>query len=171
MSVGRLLPLKGIDIFLRAFARLRRELNVRARAIIVGEGADMERLRYIAHELNLDSDVCFTGYVHNPYAYMARSSLLVLSSRYEGFGNTLVEAMACGVNVVSTDCKSGPREILEDGKWGRLVPVDDAAALSDAMRIALQSPLPAEDLTRRAAYFSVERSAEKYYNVIRKVVK
>jgi glycosyltransferase involved in cell wall biosynthesis len=166
MSVGRLLPLKGLDTLIYAFSRLRRELGVDARLMIVGEGPDRERLEALSAGLGLGEDVCFVGYVQNPCAYMARASVVVLSSHYEGFSSVLVEAMACGVNVVSTDCKSGPGEILEDGKWGRLTPVGDSYAMAEAIFETLKSPLPAEELKMRASYFSTERAVDAYYDVI-----
>ncbi|MDR1874994.1 MAG: glycosyltransferase [Synergistaceae bacterium] len=171
MSVGRLAPVKGLDALIRAFALLRYEMRFDARLMIVGKGWDRKRLEALARLLEIDQDVCFVGYVPNPGAYMARASLVVLSSYYEGFASVLAEALACGVNVVSTDCKSGPREILEDGKWGKLVPVGDIEALAAAMRDALSAPLPPEDLKKHAASFSVELLIDAYYNVIRRVAR
>ena len=102
------------------------------------------------------------GYQENPYSYMKRASLFVLSSSWEGLPNVLIEAMATGTPVVSTDCPSGPREILMDGKYGLLVPVDSPAELGRAILRTLRDPLPPEDLQKRAAEFSVRTSAEKY---------
>jgi glycosyltransferase involved in cell wall biosynthesis len=167
LSVGRLMRLKGLDTLIRAFSQLRREMEVDARLMIIGEGGDRGRLEALTRLLDVDRDVCFTGYLSNPCAYMARAALVALASHSEGFPGVLAEALTCGVNVVSTDCKSGPREILEDGKWGRLVPVADADAMAGAMRDALRFPLPAEDLKRRATVFSADRAVDAYYNVIR----
>ena len=166
LSAGRLMDLKGLDTLIRAFARLRRGMQIDARLIIAGEGPERRNLEALAAEMDVAEDVCFTGYTPNPYAYMAKAAVVTLSSHYEGFGNVLAEALACGANVVSTDCRSGPREILEDGKWGRLVPVGDADAFSAALRDTLAAPLPAEALKTRAAHFSVERSVEAYCGAI-----
>ena len=97
------------------------------------------RLEGLASELGIAENVHFAGFEPNPYAWMARAAALVLSSRCEGFANVLVEALACGANVVSTDCPSGPREILEGGRWGRLVPVGDAAAMAEAISLDRKS--------------------------------
>ncbi len=102
------------------------------------------------------------GYVLNPYAYMARAQALALSSAWEGFANVLVEAMACGTPVVSTNCESGPAEILEAGRWGRLSPVGDPQALADSICKALDEPLPPDTLRQRASCFSIEAAAQRY---------
>jgi glycosyltransferase involved in cell wall biosynthesis len=133
--------------------------------MILGDGCDRGRLEALTRELEIEKDVCFTGYVPEPEAYMEKASLLALSSRHEGFATVLAEAMACGLNVVSTDCKSGPREILEEGKWGRLVPVGDYVALASAMKETMTSPLSPEELKGRAACFSVKRAVDAYYDL------
>ena len=166
LSVGRLMRLKGLDDLLKALGVLREKWNVNARLMLLGEGPDKPRLEKLAGTLGIADAVFFAGYQENPYAYMAKASLLALTSHYEGFGNVLAEALACGTNVVSTDCKSGPREILENGRWGRLVPVGDFEALAEAMRDALAVPLPVEELKARAAYFSIDRAVEGYMNIL-----
>lgn len=171
LSAGRLVKSKGIDTLIHAFQELRQFLDVDARLLIIGEGPDRERLESLTRRLGIDDTVHFLGFTPTPYAYMSKVSLLVFSSQNGGFGNVLLEALTCGVNVVSTDCKGGPREILEDGKWGRLAPVGDVQALAVAMRDTLAHPLPAEDLKKRAGYFSTERSVEAYYNILCKNVR
>ena len=99
----------------------------------------------------------------NPFSYMSKSDVFVLSSRYEGFPNALIQAIACGTPVVSTDCHSGPREILEDGKWGRLVPVGDWRALAEAILETLDNPMPSDQLISRASVFSAEASIDRYH--------
>ncbi|MDR1472640.1 MAG: glycosyltransferase [Synergistaceae bacterium] len=168
MSAGRLHKLKGLDTLVTAFSRLRHNSNVDARLVILGDGPDRGRLEVLAKELGLRENTFFAGYVPNIYAYMERASVFVLSSKYEGLPNVLIEAIACGVNVVSTDCPSGPREILADGKWGRLVPIGDADAMAEAISETLRRPLSSEELKKRASYFSTERAVNAYYDVIRK---
>ena len=121
LSAGRLVPQKDYATLLRAFAEV---ISSRpARLVILGVGPERENLLELAECLKVSQQVDLPGFEVNPFAYMSRSRVFVLSSRYEGFPNVLAQAMACGTPVVSTDCRSGPREILEDGKWGRLVPV------------------------------------------------
>src|SRR5690606_7014711 len=107
---------------IRAFARVRATRND-ARLVILGEGEQREEIERLVAELGLKPHVSLPGFVKNPYAYMARAAVFVLSSRWEGFPNVLVEAMAVGVPVVATDCMAGPAEILENGRYGQLVPV------------------------------------------------
>ncbi len=160
LAVGRLAAQKDYPTLLRAFAALLDERP--ARLVILGEGPDRGALEGLVDELGLESRVALLGYVPNPYAYMAHSKALVLSSTHEGFANVLVEAMACGTQVVSTDCPSGPAEILENGRYGRLAPVGDARGLAKAIGQALDAPISAEALRRRAADFSVEAAAQRY---------
>ena len=109
------------------------------RLLILGEGKEREPLEELIQKLGLEKDVSLPGFVMNPYAYMARSSLFVLSSRWEGLPTVLIEALCCGTPVVSTDCPSGPREILKDGQYGQLVPVGDVDALARAIEATLDS--------------------------------
>ena len=106
------------------------------------------------------------GAVLNPFAYMARASLFVLSSAWEGFGNVLVEALACGCPIVSTDCPSGPREILDGGAFGPLVPVGDDEALADGIIHALALPADRGRLRERAQIFSVHAAVDRYLEVL-----
>jgi len=160
LGVGRLTPQKNFDLLLRTFARLRREHD--ARLIILGDGNQRERLEARTEALKIEDCVDLPGFVSNPYPFMANASLFALSSDFEGFGIVLVEALACGCPVVSTDCPSGPREILEDGKWGRLVPVGDEEALAEAMHEALSEEHDPERLRRRAMDFSVNKAVNEY---------
>ncbi len=162
LGIGRLTEQKDFSCLLRAFAEV---LKVkRARLLILGEGELRGELEELAQTLGLGPDaVQMPGFVANPYAYVARSGVFVLSSRWEGLPGVLIEAMACGAPVVSTDCPSGPREILEGGRWGKLVPVDDIKALAHAITSVLstqRSQLP--DVRRRAAYFREESAVGAY---------
>jgi glycosyltransferase involved in cell wall biosynthesis len=131
LSVGRLSEAKDFATLIRAFAQVRRQTH--ARLVILGEGELRVQLESLVQSLGLARDVLLPGFVANPYAYMARASVYVLSSRWEGLPNALIEALALGTPVVATDCESGPREILDNGRYGRLVPVGDTEALAAAV--------------------------------------
>lgn len=164
LAVGRLTLQKDFASLLRAFARVR---MVRpARLMILGDGSRRQDLNILAERLGVVDDVALPGFVANPYAYMARASVFALSSAWEGFGNVLVEALACGCPVVSTDCPSGPAEILDHGVYGRLVPVGDDAALAAAILATLDAPPDARRLQARAANFSVERAVDRYSELL-----
>lgn len=164
LAVGTLKAPKNFPLLLEAFARLCQ--NIDARLLILGEGELREALEAQVRELGLDDAVDLPGFAMETAPYYAHADLFVLSSDYEGFGNVIVEALEQGVPVVSTDCPSGPREILEDGKHGRLVPVGDPQALADAMLDALQSPHDQAALKRRAQDFSVETIADQYLDLL-----
>jgi len=161
LGVGRLHPQKGFEVLLRAIALVREEVD--CRLMIIGDGTESARLEQLVAELNLSPYVTLPGYMENPLPYMANSDVYVLSSWYEGLGNTLVEAMALGAQVVSTDCPSGPSEILDKGRFGRLVPVGDVQALAEAIVGALVYPSSTAEQVRWAKQtFSVDAAAEKY---------
>ena len=164
LSVGRLVPLKDHAMLLRAFARV---VNSHpARLVILGEGSERGKLLRLAQELGVAEGFDVPGFQVNPFAYMSKARLLVHSSRYEGFPNVLVQAMACGTPVVSTDCEHGPREILEDGKWGRLVPVGDSDAMVEAIIGTLRDPMEPGRLVSRASVYSAEASVDRYMEVL-----
>ena len=160
LAVGRLAAAKDYSTLLRGFALLRSRRA--GKLVILGEGPERARLEALAAELGIKQDVSMPGFHPNPYACMARASVLALTSAWEGFANVLVEALACGTPVVATDCESGPREILEGGRYGRLVSVGDAAALANALEQALDAPVDADLLRQRAECFSVEEAAKRY---------
>lgn len=135
LAVGRLAPQKDFDCLLRAFSMVRAETE--ARLLILGEGPERHHLESLVSELGLSEDVDLPGWVGNPYPYMARASLFVLSSRWEGLPTVLIEALYCGLRIVATDCPSGPHEILDGGRYGSLVPVGDHARLAAAILGAL----------------------------------
>ena len=132
--------------------------------LIVGEGECREALELQISEAGLAGAVDLTGYVANPFPILKAADVFVLSSDWEGFGNVLVEAMAVGTPVVATDCPYGPSEILEDGKWGRLVPCGNADALSSAIGEALDRPGP--KAARRALQFTISNKAAEYLELI-----
>jgi glycosyltransferase involved in cell wall biosynthesis len=160
LGAGRLEPQKDFPTLIRAFAEARGARPLRL--VILGEGAQRASLLDLAAALGVAGDVDLPGFVDNPYAYMARAAVFVLSSAWEGFGNVLAEALAVGIPVVATDCPSGPSEILEGGRWGRLVRVGDAAGLARAVLETLADPLPAASLRESAQRFTVEASARGY---------
>ena len=163
LSAGRLTAQKDFATLLRAFSLVRTSLPS-VKLIILGEGEERSKLEQLSRELKIEKDVQLPGYVLNPFTYMAHADLFVLSSRWEGFANVLVEAMACGTPVVSTDCPSGPAEILQNGKYGELVPVNNPSALAEAIKVELASPHDRRLLIQRANEFSVENSLTQYIN-------
>lgn len=164
LSVGRLVAEKDHATLLRAFALLAARRP--GRLIVLGEGEQRPHLTRLAQNLGIADQVDFPGFQNNPFAFMARARLFALSSAYEGMPNVLIQAMACGTPVVSTDCPSGPREVLEDGKWGALVPVGDPVALATAMETTLDNPIQGSLLARRAGEFSAEASVRGYLDLI-----
>ncbi len=164
LAVGSLSRQKDFPTLLRAFARIQNRRP--ARLTILGEGDKRNELEALTRDLGIQDYVSFPGFVDNPFSYMARADVFVLSSEWEGFGNVLVEAMACGTPVVSTDCPSGPSEILCDGKYGPLVPIGDHVALADSIKETLDDPIDSETLQKRANDFSVEEIAEQYLDVL-----
>jgi glycosyltransferase involved in cell wall biosynthesis len=164
LGAGRLTVQKDFATLVRAFGlvRARRE----CRLMILGKGPERGNLERLADELGLGADVALPGHVDNPFAYMARASLFVLSSRWEGSGNVLTEAMALGVPVVSTDCPSGPAEMLDGGRHGPLVPVGDADRLAEAMLHVLDHPPEPASLRDAVAEYTVARSAQRYLEVL-----
>jgi glycosyltransferase involved in cell wall biosynthesis len=165
LGVGKLEAQKDFPTLIHAFAKVRKTQH--ARLVILGWGPDRNReeLEALAQELGVDEDVSLLGYVNNPYAYMARSAVFALSSRWEGLPFVLVEAMALGIPVVSTDCESGPAEVLDHGRYGQLVPVGNSQTLGDAIsNVLVQPPEPVDKewLTQ----FTLEAITEQYYNVL-----
>lgn len=169
LAVGRLAPEKGFDTLVEAFARLR-EAGRDARLLILGEGPERGRLEALIDEHGLAPFVALPGWADNPPSCLRASRLFVLSSRVEGLPVTLIEALACGTRIVATDCRSGPREILEDGQHGELVPVDDIEALAAAMMRVLNEPdAGMETRRRRADDFGVEPAVDAYEQLIERV--
>jgi glycosyltransferase involved in cell wall biosynthesis len=164
LSVGRLNGEKNYGDLLRAFALLCRER--RARLIILGEGTERACIERLAAELGVADNVSLPGFASNPYGYMARASLLALSSSYEALPTVVIEALACGCPIVATDCPGGVREILDGGRWGRLVPPGDHEAMKDAMLRTLDDPPSPERLRRRAMEFHVDRVVDRYLRVL-----
>jgi glycosyltransferase involved in cell wall biosynthesis len=163
LGVGRLSPQKGFATLIRAFSQVRQTRL--ARLLILGEGRERPMLEALVRELGLEQDVKLPGFTTNPYPYMSQASLFVLSSRWEGLPGVLIEALYCGTPVISTDCPSGPREILKGGLYGQLVPVDDVGALAPAIEMALagKAPHPPQE-----SWFPFEEEAvvDQYINFL-----
>jgi glycosyltransferase involved in cell wall biosynthesis len=169
LGVGRLAARKDFSTLIKAFAEVRSQRP--ARLIILGEGGMRNELTTLAKALNITADIDMPGYVSNPLAWMSRTSVFVLSSTAEGLPGVLIEAMAAGCRIVSTDCPSGPAEILENGNYGRLVPVGDHAALARAITASLDFPHDPQKVRARAAEFSVDKAVDDYLAVLSRVTK
>lgn len=168
LGVGRLTVQKDYRTLLRAFARLRATRNIRL--LILGEGRQHAELKHLAKTLGIAADVDMPGFVDNPYQYMAQASVFALTSLYEGLPGALIQALACGCPVVSTDCPGGSAEILEKGKYGRLVAVQNEAELAEAISSILDSPPDKAQLKARAAAFSTENATRNYLKLIDTII-
>ena len=161
--VANLSSFKDIPTVLRAFARLR---SVRdCRLLILGEGSERIMLEKLIRELGISDSVQLVGFDQNPFRWMARARVLVSSSPSEGCPNVILQALACGLQVVATNGLGGTAEILENGRWGRLVPVGDAQSLADAIADSLDKPLLV-DVQERAAMFDPDRTTKAYLRLL-----
>jgi glycosyltransferase involved in cell wall biosynthesis len=167
VTVGRLTEAKNHKLLLEAMSLLLKSKS--ARLLIIGEGHLRSELTKLIQDLGISEQVRLVGFKMNPVSWIHQSDLFVLSSDYEGFGIVVVEALAAGTTVVSTDCDYGPAEILKD-KFGYLVPVRDARALADKMQYALENPIPPTLLNDRARDFSVENIMKKYNNLFTELI-
>jgi len=160
LGVGRLEEQKDYPTLIKAFAVVHKQLD--AKLVILGEGRERATLQTLINELKLQDAITLLGHVDNPFSYMKQSDLFVLSSVREGFGNVIAEALAIGCPVVSTDCPSGPNEILANGQFGMLVPMQSPEALGQAILSTLKAPLPSDTLRQRGSTFSVSSSVQHY---------
>lgn len=165
LGVGRLSVQKDFASLVRAFAIARRDRP--ARLMILGEGEDRPQIEAQVARLGLEGQVALPGFVENPYPYLKRARVFALSSKWEGLPTVLIEALALGTSVVATDCPSGPVEILEGGKWGRLVPVGDDRALADAILASLSDPeVPDEARQRMVQRFGLDAAVDQYMEIL-----
>jgi len=164
LCVARLDPQKDLPTLIRAFSIVRKERP--AKLVILGEGSERAKLEALVKELGLDGDVWMPGFVDNPFKFMKRATVFALSSKFEGFGMVIAEALAVGTPVVSTDCPSGPAEILGGGKWGKLVPVGDHEKLAEAILETIENPPDREKLKERGRDFSLDRIGQQYLQLI-----
>jgi glycosyltransferase involved in cell wall biosynthesis len=169
LGTGRLMYQKDFATLIRAFAKVRQHRASRL-VIIGGEPVQKAELEALIQELHLEADAQLPGFASNPYAYMSKAAVFALSSKYEGFGNVLVEAMATGTPVVSTDCESGPAEILENGKYGKLVPVSNPDALAEAIIATLDHPIDSKILQERSQEFTTDKIATQYLEFIDEIL-
>ena len=160
LSVGSLEPRKDFSTLIRAFAAFRAKRP--CKLVILGEGRERKGLLRLAKELGVERDVDLPGFMRNPYPYMRTASVFVLSSRREGASAVIVEALACGTPVVSTDCPSGPAETLQNGQVGRLVPVGDPEVMARDIERTLDSPSQPAFLQEAASEHRADLSAKKY---------
>lgn len=172
LAVGRLSVEKDYPTLIRAFHLVRQQRI--ARLLILGEGEEKIRLKSLVNELSLSQDVEFTGFVANPFAFMKQASCYVISSNFEGFGNVIVEALAMGCCVVSTDCPAGPREILNGGEFGRMVPVGDVTAMAGAILQTINDGCCLSSLSLLNSHlqqFEIESVAQKYCDLFESITK
>lgn len=169
ITMGRLIESKGHGKLIQTFAEIKKQIP--SRLVIIGEGNLRKQLERLTVKFGVEKDIAFLGWQENPYKYMSKSNLFVLSSNSESFGIVLVEAMVCGVPVVSFDCESGPREILDNGEYGILVPVGDIEGLSEAVINILKNNGLREKIIQRAKkrvhIFNTKDIAKKYMKCIK----
>jgi glycosyltransferase involved in cell wall biosynthesis len=164
IAVGRLTNVKRFDRLIRSFAYVRKYLNVRL--LILGQGELLNELKYLSKKLNIEQDVLFLGFQKNPFAWLSMADLFVLSSDYEGFPMVILESMTCGTPVISTDCPTGPREIITNGENGILVPIDNEKELADSILMLLKDKKLRKKFSKngelRANDFKVEKILPQY---------
>ncbi|MEM9440965.1 MAG: glycosyltransferase [Pseudomonadota bacterium] len=163
LAVGRLEPRKGFQDLIAAVGKIVEKRPIRL--MIFGEGKLRPALERQTADLGLSNVVAMPGWCPNPFAYMARAALFVLPSHYEGLPGVLIQALACGCPVVATDCPTGPREILDGGRFGELTPVGDVDAMADAIIAAIAAPHPKAMLQARGNEFSVDRAVDRYLSM------
>lgn len=163
IGVGRLSRQKGFSTLIQAMAKVN---TIRAaRLVLLGEGEERKNLERLARDLKLGEKVWMPGYVENPFAYIKKANLFVLSSFWEGLPSVLVEAMACGTSVLATNSPAGPREILEDGKYGKLIPVGDVDAMAEGILFGLSHPQNPKGLMNRANRFLSSTAVQGYIDL------
>jgi glycosyltransferase involved in cell wall biosynthesis len=168
LGVGRLTEQKDFETLIHAFHKV--QFEIESNLIILGDGPERPKLEALVKELELVQKVSLPGFMQNPYSYMAHADLFILSSRFEGLPTALIEAMACGTPVIATDCITGPAEILENGRYGHLVPVGDVDALSKGIIDSIHKPNSKEMLQKRAQIYSVENATKAYVELITQVL-
>ena len=169
IAMGSLEERKGFRDLIRAF-HIVTKTDDAVNLVILGEGSKRRELESLIIRLRLQTRVFMPGFVTNPFPILKNAQVFILSSVVEGLPNVLIQAMACGVPVVATDCPSGPQEILEGGKWGYLVPVGDANSMASAILEQLSGVFPRLPVEQRARFFSVDRAVNAYEDLIGRVI-
>lgn len=167
VGVGRFVSQKSFGVLIRAIRRYQDVYEKKINLILIGCGEEEKTLKELVTSLGLKGSVYFLGWKDNPLPFMREADVFALSSYFEGFGYVLVEALACGTSVVSTDCPSGPAEILEQGLYGRLVPVGNVDALARGIESILQQPISSHALIDRARDFSSDHMILKYRDILK----
>lgn len=165
LGAGRLVYDKDFNVLIEAVAIVRKQKRIRL--VILGDGEEYKKIRTLANNLNFGEDILLNGYTKNPFSWMRISGLFVLSSRREGLPMVLIEAMACGCKVISTDCPSGPKEILQNGKFGKLIPVGDVQAMAKAIKDELESGQKPDSMDIAIKPFLAEVAADKYLTLMK----
>ena len=169
ITIGRLIESKGHGKLLQAFAKIKKQIP--SKLVIIGEGNLRKQLERLTVKFEVEKDIAFLGWQENPYKYISKSNIFVLSSNSESFGLVVVEAMVCGIPVVSFDCESGPREILDNGEYGILVPVGDIEGLSEAVINILKNNDLREKIIQKAKkrihIFDAKDIAKEYMKYIK----
>lgn len=172
VALGRMVKLKGFDYLIEA-VKILTDKGLPVRLIMIGKGDYLDDLKMLSAQMGLDKIIDFVGFVDNPFAYMANSDLFVLSSLFEGLPSTLIEAMALGLPVISTRCPTGPEEIIEDNKYGLLVPVADSVALADSINMVFTDASLMERLRteakKRAEDFSLDKMYESFSGMFEEI--
>jgi glycosyltransferase involved in cell wall biosynthesis len=166
IAIGRLKKVKNFLNLIKAVDILVNHNKQKLRLVILGDGEERAVMEKAIKSYNLEHSIFLPGWVDDPMPYLRLSDLLILSSDYEGFGLVILEALSVGVNVVSTNCKTGPSEILKDGEFGFLCKVGDSSALASSVNIALKNSLPKEQLISRASDFLPDKITQQYENML-----
>ena len=169
ITVGRLRKEKGHKLLIEAFSKFKKEI-INSKLIIIGHGPLRHKLELLIKKKDLEKDILLLGIKENPFKYLAKSDVFVLSSKHEGFPNVLLEALACGLPIISTNCETGPKEILDDGKYGILVNVMDSEDLAEKMIYLAKNPELLNNYSKksleRAKHYDLRKSANEWINVI-----
>jgi len=168
ITSGRLVAQKDYPTLLKALSYYQKNYNNSFHLVILGDGHLKNKIKSTIDDMNLTNHISFLGFVENPLSYMKQADIFILSSAWEGFGNVLVEALYCGLKIISTNCPSGPAEILVDGKYGILTPVGDKTALAKAINESYKSKIFSQEQKNRALDFTVDNIANHFELIINK---
>ena len=160
IAIGRMVPQKNFSLLIDAFSLVNNE--VESRLIILGEGPLMSEIEKQIDDLCLTKDIILKGFVDNPFQHIINADVFVLTSLWEGFGNVIVESLSLGVQVVTTDCDSGPNEILENGKYGFMSKTFHKFEIARLMLEAVNNPIDKKLIIERGRYFSIKRASLEY---------